>query len=242
VSTLPSAPAQIHVPNVASTRAQRLRAAHHAARGALGLVLVVGAPAAVLLTWTAQGEVVTAAAIPAVWLAALASATVAHVLTMSRACVDVTEGATQRALLFAGIALVGPLTLHLALQAHAWAPRCWLMWAGPFDVGEPTFAGWMHASLPLAGPSHLVFAPLCALRGYRSARGQRGPQLGLVGVAAALPALWCFVYGILLGALPVAYVALTSVPLLLLMRHLERADGRTQAKRTVLSSLPGSVR
>ena len=213
---LPALPAQIHVPDLTSPAADRAVAAKDAALRGLGLGLVVGAPVVVVVTLVIRDAAAATFAIAGVWLLAVSLAMAALATTMGRVHVDVTPRASTRALLFAGLALVGPLTLHFLVHTHLWAPSEFLHFAGPFR--GRTFASWQHASLVLAGPSHLVFALLCTLRALRGR-----PRLVVIGVLTTLSAMWGVPpYG-LFGLLPPAFVAVTCVPLLLLMRRLERA-------------------
>lgn len=206
------------MPDVRSPRRERLVAARDAARRTLGIGLVIGAPVVVVVSWRGD-EVACALVIPAVWLAASTIALLAYALTLSAARVDVTPRPSSRALLFAGLALLGPLTLHLVVQAHEWAPSAWLAFVG--DEQRRTFAGWLDSSLILAGPSHVVFALLCAIRGYR---GDGKPHFLVIGALTSAAALYCCALWGRFGLLPTAYVAVTCVPLLLLMRRLERVS------------------
>lgn len=215
---LPALPAQIHVPDLTSSAADRGIAAKEAASRGLGLGLVVGAPVVVVVTLVIRDATAATFVIPGVWVLAVAIAVAAFATTMVRAHVDITPRPSTRALLFAGLALIGPLTLHALVQTHLWAPSEYRHFAGPFEFGGPTFASWQHASLVLAGPTHLVFAFLCTLRALRAK-----PRLVVIGVLTTLSATWCLACYGPFGLLPPAYVAVTCVPLLRLLRRLERA-------------------
>lgn len=231
---MPTAPAQISIPDFSPSLAERTAAANDAAHRWLGVSLIVGAPLMVLTTLFGDRSSAHAV-IPLLWLAGaiLAFAARRLTLTLTSPHVGAGESAVSRALLFAGIALVGPLTLHGLVHPNLWAPNVWMHFG--LSRHDDSFANWMAASFVLTGLSHLVFAALCALRGFTSARvahdddeaGQRGPRPGFVtiGVAASAAALPAVLFYGVWGLLPVVFVAATSAPLLRLLRALEARPG-----------------
>jgi hypothetical protein len=224
----PAGPAQISIPDFRPSLAERTAAANDAARRWLGVSLILGAPLMVLTALSGDRSSAHAV-IPLLWLAGAVVAFAARRLTLTSSHVGAHDAAISQALLFAGIALVGPLTLHGFVHPNLWAPDVWTHFGRSGHDGS--FASWMVASFVLTGLSHLVFAALCALRGFMSGRaahdddeaGQRAPRPGLVaiGVAASAAALPAVLFSGVWGLLPVLFVAVTSAPLLRLMLALE---------------------
>jgi hypothetical protein len=212
---VPTEPAQVHRLDFAlPPRAARLHARAAAARTG-GVTLIVGA-----LTLAAAGLMessATPAVLPVAWVLALALAWSAG-RAAARAIIplDDSAAARARAWLFAGLALIGPLSLHAIVQPNLWAP-------GPyhtFSDGDPSFTHWVLSSVMLTGLSHLTFAALCAWRG-RVGRA-RGPRLVAIALISAAMALPCMIFYSVFGLLPVLYVAVTAAPVLWLLSRLER--------------------
>jgi hypothetical protein len=209
----PTASAQIHFPDLAPPLPFRVRSAVIVARRRFGVTLLAGGALLAVSAGThsiwSPGVIMAGtwalATLVAFFTAARAGAWSSHVGPSAR---------VSWGLFFAGLALLAPLTLHVLLQPWEWAPRVYE------EIGDRTFAGWVQASMWLTGPSHLVFAALCFLRGFR---GDRRPHLALIGIVTTvvtllLDGMWWSVYGVL----PAAYVALTVTPLLFGLRRLER--------------------
>jgi len=168
----PAGPAQISIPDFRPSLAERTAAANDAARRWLGVSLILGAPLMVLTALSGDRSSAHAV-IPLLWLAGAVVAFAARRLTLSSSHVGAHDAAISQALLFAGIALVGPLTLHGFVHPNLWAPDVWTHFGRSGHDGS--FASWMVASFVLTGLSHLVFAALCALRGFMSGRAALCP-------------------------------------------------------------------
>ena len=209
----PAASAQIHFPDLAPPLPFRVRSAVIVARRRFGVTLLLGAAVLALTTAVSEGRA-SVAALATTWIVAA----VVGVLTAARAGQWRSHVAPSARLswgvLFAGLALVGPLSLHALMQPWEWAPDLYTR------IGERTFGGWVIASMWFTGPSHMLFAALCFVRGFR---GDRKPHLALIGIATTaltlvVDCLWWSFYGLL----PTAYVALTVAALLYGMRRVER--------------------
>lgn len=209
----PAASAQIHVPDLAPPLPFRVRSAVIVARRRFGVTLLLGGVVLGLTTAVSNGAA-SIAALAATWIAAA----LVGVITAARAGAWRTHVAPSARLswgvFFAGLAFVGPLSMHALLQPWEWAPSVYN------QIGERTFGGWVIASMWFTGPSHIVFAVLAFVRGFR---GDRKPHLALIGIATTVVTLVvdCVVWSVY-GLLPAAYVAVTVAALLYGMRRLER--------------------
>lgn len=213
---LPTEPAQVHRLDFAlPPPAARLHARAAAARTG-GITLMVGA--LTLAVAGVLGSSATPAVLPIAWaLALVVGWSAGRAATRSTIPLDDDAAARARAWLFAGLALIGPLTLHAIVQPNLWAP-------GPyrtFSDGDPSFTRWVLSSVALTGLSHVMFASLCAWRGRVGAR--RGPHLVFVALTTAAMALPSMIFYSAFGLLPVLYVAVTAAPILWLLLRLERA-------------------
>lgn len=210
-----ASPAQVHVPDLAPPRAEVLVAAGTAARLAAGLALLMGA--SLLVVVVALGRVAIAPVVlPVTWAVAAGLAALAAFISRRRWSPSSLGRQASWAILFAGIALAGPLFLHELVVAWRWA-----LFFGSRTTPFIEWAGW---SFVLVGHSHVLAASLLAIRGWRSSGDEprRGPRLGVIWLVVSLvPLINCFPFG-LAGVLPTLYVAVTAVPLLLLVRRLER--------------------
>lgn len=204
--------AQIHVPNLAPPLPFRVRSAVIVARRRFGVTLIVGT-----LLLAATSAVAPNANAVALMAATWSGAILIAVVTASRAGTWSSHvGPSARlswGLFFAGLALASPLTLHAILQPWEWAPNIYA------HFGERSFAGWVRSSVYLTGVSHVVFAVLCFVRGFR---GDGKPHLALIGVVTTLVTLVDVVLWAGYAILPTAYVGATVIPLLFAMRRLER--------------------
>jgi hypothetical protein len=209
----PAASAQIHVPELAPPLPFRVRSAVIVARRRFGVTLLLGGLVLALTTAVSNGRA-SIAAMALTWIAAA----LVGVVTAARAGAWTShEGPSARlswGVFFAGLALLGPLSLHALMQPWEWAPDVYT------QIGDRTFGGWVIASMWLTGPSHIVFAVLCFVRGFR---GDRKPPLALIAVATTavtlvVDCLWWSVYGLL----PTAYVAVTVAALLYALKRVER--------------------
>lgn len=208
----PTASAQIHFPDLAPPLPFRVRSAVIVARRRFGVTLLAGGALLAMSSAISEGSsptlLMTAtwgmALLIAVFTAARAGNWRSHVGPSAR---------LSWGLLFAGLALLAPLTVHGLLQPWEWAPNVYER------IGDRSFAGWVQVSMWLTGPSHIVFAALCFLRGFR---GDRKPHLALIGIITTVVTLvvdcmWWSVYGLL----PTAYVALTVAALLYGLRRID---------------------
>jgi hypothetical protein len=210
---IPSASAQIHVPHLAPPLPFRVRSAVIVARRRFGVVLIFGAMLLGATTVMTEGR----SSLPVMvgtWLAA----TLVGVLTAARAGAWRTHEAPSARLswgfLFAGLALMGPLTLHAFMQTWLWAPNIFT------SIGGRSFGSWVLTSLWFTGPSHVVFAALCFVRGFR---GDGKPNLLLIGVIVTVVTgvVDCVLWSVY-GLLPAAYVAFTAALILFGLKRVER--------------------
>ncbi len=220
----PSLPAQIHVPDLRPHPDEARRASYAAARLAFGAALIAGLGAAALSAWMGPSPVLV---LPLAWLAAAVIAAAAAGLARAGILAP-PPLTTSWAVLFAGIACIAPLSLHLVVDAPAWAPlRCF---------SGPGFAAWTRSTCLLAGPAHVVFAALCARRAARLARlGAPASGLGkarprrIVVVAAPMAvtlAIDCIGFGPY-GVLPALYVGVTGAVIVGALSFLEAAVVRS---------------
>ena len=210
------------MPAIAPALLSVMHAAHDqtAARVACGGTLVVGAP---ILAWSAfafhtDGD--AARAVVALWITALCAAALAASLDAAGVLTP-TSRPVSWALLFAGAALLAPISLHGICDAPAWAPHVYDSFAG-----DRSFREWVCSSVILTGPAHISFAALCALRGYGLATG--GPRPPRLVVAAAPVIVTVVIDAFFWSAhalFPAAYVAATALVLMPAFAFLERFVG-----------------
>lgn len=206
---MPTTPAQIHVPAVVVPVKEQVGAAATAARTVAGLTLFMGAAFLLVCAFDRQSSAVTAVVLPATWVAALALAGLAAVRARRSAPSTLAVKLSWTSL-FVGLALCAPLTIHEVTAAPAWAPRFWS------SLRE--WPEWVRTTAMLTTQSHVLFAILLGVRGFRG----RGPSLPSIWIATvAVTALDCVVWSVY-GLLPTAYVAVTAIPILVAVKHLEK--------------------
>ena len=189
-------------------------------RIAFGLVLLAGA--GVLVTGSGRDQAMTVLVMT--WAAAFASYTLVRSLF--------TRGAPVSERLLAASYVVPSVGLALALPVTIQAPFFLLLggsWAG--------FGGWVELSIEITWSTHLAFATLAAIRAHRLALGAEAPRPALIyGVCVAVS---CVPY-ILLYAIPPILVALTGLPLVMLMIASEAHIAR-ERENVLASEFPTAI-
>jgi hypothetical protein len=157
------------------------------------------------------------------WLAAIAAGLAAWAIAAR------VRGTWSRGALFArsvvvptlGVALLLPLTLHLPVALM-------IADADAFDL-------WVIASLWITGLAHLVFATLCAVRGYRLVAGKPGPTPATIYFATVITSCLPFV---VLWAIPPVLVGITALPFAPMLHAMERRIARERLELLTLSQAP----
>lgn len=204
----PTLPAAIHVPDLAPSAEERLVAARTRLRFVVGVTLFVAA--ALLVAGAFAKLEALFVVVPAAWCAAFVLGALARVLPVNVAVDDRTRRRAW-ALLYAGIALFAPLTLH------------WLL----FVVEDPRgsardFSQWVKTSAMIVGHTHVVFGALLAWRGYT---GTRPNGFVILGVATAVTLLDCIPFGAF-GIISTLLVAVTGAFILAIVVPLRAHWGR----------------
>jgi hypothetical protein len=146
------------------------------------------------------------------WVVAFCVYALVKPFAADRACAPRQLLAASLVLPGVGLALLLPLTLHLAVA---------LAFGGHGDG----FDRWVLLSRDLTAPAHVVFAALVARRGLCLARGQRAPSplgiFAIVVVVASVP--WAIL------VLPPLLVTVTGVPLVPALAGMETLVARELA-------------
>lgn len=108
-----------------------------------------------------------------------------------------------------GIAVLGPITLHMAVVLPLW--------------GDWGFDAWVFESLIVTGLTHVVFATLSALRAHELVAGKRARSPRSIYIATVVASCVPFV---ILFAIPPVLVAITALPFLALLRAQETLVAR----------------
>jgi len=119
-------------------------------------------------------------------------------------------GVAGLAVPIAGIALIGPLTLHM--------PFALLL-----GSGTRTFDDWVIVSAGITGPAHLAFAAMSMQRASRLARGKPAWRPGSIYAITLIVSCVPF---IVLFAIPPILVALTGLPFLPILSVMESIAAR----------------
>ncbi|HLL22252.1 MAG TPA: hypothetical protein VK427_08975 [Kofleriaceae bacterium] len=181
------------------------RYARALARCTFGVVLITGAVVlSVRAAWTPQPHV--AAVLLVTWAAATLLAIVVGACAGER---HVTRRAMTASFVLpsVGIALLGPLTLHL-----------------PFALGDVrALDDWARVCALFAGPAHLVFTMLVGARAQQLVR--RADAISLRRIYWTTVAVSCVPFGLML-LIPPFVVMLTAAPMLLILDQIERMIAR----------------
>ena len=108
-----------------------------------------------------------------------------------------------------GIAVLGPITLHMAVVLPLW--------------GNRAFDAWVFESLIVTGLTHVVFATASALRAYELVAGKPARSPRSIYVATVVASCVPFV---ILFAIPPVLVAITALPFVPLLRSMEALVAR----------------
>ncbi|HEU4735181.1 MAG TPA: hypothetical protein VFT22_45130 [Kofleriaceae bacterium] len=148
-----------------------------------------------------------AAIIALTWVVAAVAAVVAWLIALRLPLHGAPDTLFAESLMVpaAGIALLLPITLHLPVVLA-------LTDREAFDI-------WLVVSIWITGLAHLVFATMCALRGYQLVVGKPAWSPRKIYVATVLTSCLPF---LALYAIPPALVALTGLPFIPLLRAMER--------------------
>jgi hypothetical protein len=174
-------------------------------RIAFGAVLIAGAITLVASTQQRQGG--AALIVVVTWCAALAAGLATRVFAARGPDRD-RLGVAGLAVPIAGIALIGPLTLHL--------PFALLGSPGAFDE-------WVVMSTWITGPAHLAFALAGSIRATQLARARPAWSPRSVYLITVLVSCVPFV---VLYAIPPILVAFTGLPFLLILGAMEPLAAR----------------
>jgi len=187
--------------------------ARRAGRVAFGWILIAGAAVLVASAfrstaggWLGFRGVHAAAILGASWAAAFVAAGIAY-LTY-RGEVRLTTSLVVPA---CGMALMLPLSIHLAF--------CLLVRHDATGFDE-----WAGLSMIATGIAHVVFASLAMARAHQLARGEPAISVGMIYFT-------CVACGAIPFVVPVVYVALTGLPIIPLLAHMERIAARERGMR-----------
>jgi len=186
-------------------------------RIAFGAVLIAGAITLVVSTQQQQGG--AALIVVATWCVALAAGLVPRVFAAQGPDRD-RLGVAGLAVPIIGIALIGPITLHL--------PFALLADPGAFD-------SWVATSTWITGPAHLAFALSGAIRATQLARARPAWSPRSVYLITVIVSCVPFV---LMLAIPPILVAVTGLPFLPILRAMEPLAAR---ERDELALAPGDL-
>lgn len=194
--------------------------ARRAGRIAFGAVLLAGVY--VLVNFARKHEVAHAYhawhVVAGAWLLAAAAG---FLVTRLVAILPPTRdpGALRRAAFVVpsvGVALLLPITLHMPIA----------LWSG-----VDTFDLWCRMAVFATGLTHVVFALLVAVRAAQLARGTTNISIGMIYWVTCVIAAIPFV-------IPAGFVALTGIPIVPLLRRMERI---AEADRAASIELPFAV-
>jgi hypothetical protein len=220
-----ASPAQIALPALSPPLLARRLAMATALRFGAALASALGVFAVAALV--ADGERVTVWVLPALWLGAGAFGFLAALAARRDEAPSARRVKLSWALFTGMLALVAPVSVQAPFAPWVWAPF----------IEDTSFAGWLGWSAVLVGHTHVVFAAMCARAGFRAASGRETRLLPIWCAAVAVTSLDCLLWG-RFGVLPMAYVAVTAVPVLILIR---RVLVLARAERARVAHLPLAV-
>jgi hypothetical protein len=195
------------------------------ARAAFGTVLIIGS--ALLLVMSIVGDGAADPVFVGVWPTALgAYVCVRAAASKARRRVDPMRDlwfARSWVLVGVGLALFGPLSIHMGIA---------------LVMQVEDLRAWVVLSFGTTGAAHIALAWMLARRAEQLARGATPRSLGSV---YWITVAWSCVPGMIFLAVPSFFVALTGLPMLLVIASFDQAIRDERGEREVTSGMPAAV-